>query len=272
MRFIVGALVVCLLGFAGFRAGCRASRSAARGWIFVVSTGLTVLLLTALALNFRRLSFLPPFIWLTRGDAKWVVLAISAPTILGALAAKVTERGQVRALMMLSAVVVLRTGVLPLASPLIAQPSLREMNTSIDGDGVCLQSTSYTCGPAAAVTALRVLSIDAKEGELGLLCETSQIGGTGDDVIASRLRERYADQGLSVEHRYVKDIDELASWPASLAVIKYGFFVDHFVALLSVTTDSVVVGDPLYGRKTMPRAEFDAQWRHVAVLLRREKK
>ena len=149
---------------------------------------------------------------------------------------------------------------------------MRALTTKIGKDGVCMQSTGFTCGPAAAVTALRALGIQATESELALCFGTSSLTGTPDDVVAIGLRERYADQGLVVEHRFMRSVEEFRAWPAALAVVEYSTFQDHFVAVLGVTDTMVTVGDPLTGRTQMPIAEFEEKWRRVGVLLRSEKR
>jgi hypothetical protein len=54
----------------------------------------------------------------------------------------------------------------------------------VDGDGVCRQSSHYTCGPASAVTVLRKLGLPAEEGEIAILSHTSALTGTEPDVLA----------------------------------------------------------------------------------------
>lgn len=55
------------------------------------------------------------------------------------------------------------------AAAALVQAQLRSLPTRVDPDGVCLQNTPYTCGPAAAVTALRRLRLPAEESELAKL-------------------------------------------------------------------------------------------------------
>jgi ABC-type bacteriocin/lantibiotic exporter with double-glycine peptidase domain len=153
---------------------------------------------------------------------------------------------------------------------LISNPTQRTLKTTEDGHGVCVQSTPYNCGPAAAVTALRKLGFTAEEGELGLLFNTTVLNGTPDDLLVEGLRKKYGPQGLKVEWRYVKSVDELRTWPVSLAVIKYNMFVDHYVAVLGFEGDKVVVGDPLSGIEREPTEAFLETWHHVAIMMRRE--
>jgi len=141
------------------------------------------------------------------------------------------------------------------------------LETIIDSDGVCRQGTDYTCGPAAAVTALRRLGISAEEAELAILAHTSRIAGTPPDILADTLRRRYQAEGLQCEYRHFDSVSELRQPGCTIAVIKFGFLVDHYVTVLDVTDTSVIVGDPLVGRNSYPFDRFEKIWRHSGVVL-----
>lgn len=55
----------------------------------------------------------------------------------------------------------------------------------------------------------------------------------------------------------------------TLAVIKYGFLVDHYVTVLETTSTNIVVGDPLMGLRTYMPEEFLKVWRRTGIELRR---
>ena len=55
-----------------------------------------------------------------------------------------------------------------------------------------------------------------------------------------------------------------------LAVIKYNLLLDHYVAILEVTDDTITLGDPLNGLTKMSPAEFAAEWRFEGVVLQRK--
>jgi predicted double-glycine peptidase len=50
---------------------------------------------------------------------------------------------------------------LPFLVPALIKERLSNLTTRLDSNGICYQSTDYTCGPAAAVTALRRLGLQA---------------------------------------------------------------------------------------------------------------
>jgi len=144
------------------------------------------------------------------------------------------------------------------------------LHTRINGEGICLQNTGYTCGPAAAVTALRRLGLPAEEGEIAVLSQTSSFTGTPPDLLAGALRQRYDKDGLIVEYRFFKNLEELQQAGLTLAVVKFSFMVDHYVAVLKVTDAAVVVGDPLSGLETISREEFLERWRLCGITLQRK--
>jgi ABC-type bacteriocin/lantibiotic exporter with double-glycine peptidase domain len=76
---------------------------------------------------------------------------------------------------------------------------------------------------------------------------------------------------LIAEYRAFKDISELKQAGLTIAVVKFGFMVDHYVTVLEVTDSEVVVGDPLNGLDRMSYNEFRQKWRFVRVVLKRQK-
>lgn len=269
MSDILLSLAVTIVAVMATLLGRRLGKTEDKSWLLVVIIPLMVLVATAFALNFRWLAFIAPTSWLASGSGRWICLTLASAMTLGALSARVRATGQQRALLLLAGAVILRAGTLPFLGPFLSRADLLAMKTQVDPQGVCLQSTSYTCGPAAAVTALRRLGFNAEEGEIGLLCKTDRFSGTADDTLAAKLTQRYGSKGLSIEHRFMSSVDELRSWPVSIAVIRYNFLVDHYVTVLRIESDKIIVGDPLVGEESMPIAEFEKRWRHVAILLRR---
>jgi ABC-type bacteriocin/lantibiotic exporter with double-glycine peptidase domain len=168
------------------------------------------------------------------------------------------------------AFVVTSTSVWPFLAPVFNRGTLRAMQTRFDGDGVCRQNTDYTCGPAAAVTALRRLNYAAEEGELAVLAHTSTAIGTPPDLLCAALQKRYAAEGLHCAYRHFRNLDELKAAGLILAVTKFALFVDHYVVVLEVTDTEVRVADPLYGKQTYSREQFQNRWRYCGIVLSRD--
>jgi len=160
--------------------------------------------------------------------------------------------------------------VLPFLMPVLMIGYNSGLKTRVDDDGVCLQSNGINCGPAAAVTALRMLDLDGEEGELAILAYTSPVSGTPPDLLCNALTRRYAGQNLKCDYRLFKSISEMKDTKeVVIAVIKFSFLIDHYVTVMEITDDAVIVGDPLHGKSTYTREQFEEKWRHTGVVLSR---
>ncbi len=135
-------------------------------------------------------------------------------------------------------------------------------------DGVCLQSTDYTCGAASAAMLLHQHGVKATERDLAERSWTNALTGTDELCVARGLRRSLPD-GWRVE---VVETDwaglRALNAPAA-ATRRFQLMVDHWVLIESTTETHAVVLDPLAGRQTLPRAELEALWRGVLVVVRR---
>ena len=118
------------------------------------------------------------------------------------------------------------------------------------------------------MTALRKLGLPAEESELALLAHTSSTTGTDPDILAASLRKHYGADGLVCDYRPFSDLTELKNAGLTLAVVKYAFMVDHYVTVLEVTEQTVVVGDPINGIKIFTHADFIERWRFRGIVLK----
>ena len=217
-----------------------------------------------------RLELLPPFSWALAGRTEYALRAPAAAMALLPPSMRLPHRRQRVLVGIFLAIVIGQYSVVPFLSPALARPRLAALRTQMDGDDVCLQGTSYTCGPAAAVTALRRLGIEAEEFDLAVRMHTCPALGTPADVLAAVLQEHYGAVGLHCEYRSFTSVDELPRGTPTLAVVKHSFLVDHFVAVLEVTDKGVViVGDPQLGKLSYTRDAFERRWRFMGVVLTR---
>jgi len=138
-----------------------------------------------------------------------------------------------------------------------------------DNNGVCRQTTNYTCGPAAAVTALGKLGLRADEGELAVLSYSSPVIGTLPACLTSALQDRYSADGLRCQYRRFESIDQLRNAGVTLAVVRDAFLLDHCIAVLDVSDDAVIVADPVTGRRLIPYEQFEKIWRFCGIVLQR---
>lgn len=145
--------------------------------------------------------------------------------------------------------VLLVAGLLvPYMKPMVAPLELASF-TAECRDGVCLQSTPSTCGPASVASILR--KFDVKESEETLAREAfTSASGTEVWYLARAIRRR----GLSV--RYVVADTPVTSLPyPSLAGVTLPGGIGHFISVLDETDSTYILGDPVYGRLTVSKSQ-----------------
>ena len=261
--FVAGAAT--LGGFAGFRVATMGRLA----WIGGYAVALGYFLLKAAAQFEHRLDFIPPLSWINHGwGPEWARAGLGAflPATLIPRLPRTRDR---TALAGLSLFMLLAVSIWPAAAPGLNRGTLAQLATEIDADGICRQRTTYTCGPAASVTALRRLGLDAHEGPLAIACRTTEATGTPPYRLAETLDRLYRQQGVQATFRHFPTSESLPRDGATIALMKFGLLLDHYVAILEATPARVVVGDPLLGRRELTPAEFDREWRHVGIVLQR---
>jgi hypothetical protein len=261
---------VALLAFSGFLLGRWFSRLPKHCWLLGYFLPLILVLVYGAAMRIPSFVFIPPVSWMMMGRNKFAVIGFIAAMVLTAPLSRLPQKRSRIAVVVLMVVIVCVMSVWPFLAPAFNRQHLASLKTRLDADGICLQSNDYDCGPAAAVTALRKLGLPAEEGEIAILAHTSSATGTPPDVLARALQDRYAKDGLASEYRVFRSVEELKPAGLTLAVIKYRFWVDHYVTVLEVTDDQIVVGDPARGRCVYTPQEFRDKWRFEGVVLRRE--
>lgn len=270
MNLWLWALVSLGCAVAGVACGHWFSRLRGPFWTIGYFIPLVFVIAYALAFHFPSVMFAPPFSWLTIGVKKFAGFSFLTSMVLTTPLARLPQPRTRRFVAFLMVFIVFFMGIWPFIAPMLDRKQLSHLQTNIDKNGVCLQTTDYTCGPASAVTALRKLGLPADEGPIAILSCTSAIEGTPPDMLAEGLNRRYATDGLTAECRVFHNIGELKAAGLTLAVIKFGFLVDHWVTVLSVTDSQVIVGDPNGGLSRLSYEDFAERWRFVGVVLRRQ--
>lgn len=262
MRWLLflAVLVPSAAAFAlGLWLSARKGRKAAYA---VVSVGFAAVLLRAL------LRYVPD---LQHALAPYDVYAIVHPwwafpfamALLGAGVREMSTPGARRGVAVFSAILFL-VGVQRLWVTARFDPAT--VHGVVERDGVCMQSTEYTCGAASAVMLLHQLGVSSTERELAELCWTNGLTGTDELGVCMGLRQKLA--GTPWRPNLVRsDWDDLRrrGGPA-MATIYHSFMVDHWVLVLEVTDDRVVVLDPIKSRQTHTRARFLQLWRRSLVV------
>jgi hypothetical protein len=266
----VEAIAVALLALAGVLLGRWFSRLPRPYWAIGYFIPLLLVILYGLAQHKPALSFVPPVSWLVMGRNKFASIGFISTMVLTTPLSRVRPARARLLISVLMALIVLHMSVWPFLAPAFNRGYLAHLRTRLDPDGICRQSNDYNCGPAAAVTALRRLGFPAEEGEIAILAHTSSATGTPPDVLARALQQRYGNEGLISEFRVFRNLEELRRAGLTLAVIRYTFWIDHYVTVLEVRSDQVIAGDPSLGLVSFSREEFLKKWRFVGVVLKRK--
>lgn len=132
-------------------------------------------------------------------------------------------------------------------------------------DGVCPQTTDYTCGASAAATLLAHYGIEASEREMAERCWTNSLTGTDEFCVARGLRQKLAGSGRVVRIRPATWEELAARTEPVMVTIKFQFLVDHWVVVFSASDKRVIVGDPLAGKQGYSKTQFLEKWRGVMV-------
>lgn len=262
-----GAVAACAFG--AF-AGLYISRMPGRRWLAFFFAGLVCLLLLAAVRRFAALSFVTPFSWFARGRLEFALSGVAIPLMFMSITGQVPKKRLRVLLVTIAALGALQFAVLPFALPGILRGYLLRLDTQVDSNGVCIQNTYYTCGPAAAVTALGLLGIDADEGEIAVLSRSTPISGTEPDMLSDALEKRYESRGLRCEYRAFRSAAELPAGAPVLATVRLSFLVDHYVTILDISGTTVTIGDPLNGRREVSLEEFERSWRGTGIIVTRE--
>jgi len=255
---------VILLAVFGVFLGWWFSRQRNRLWLVGYIIPLLLVIIIGIPRWSPRIELIPPFSWIMADRMEFAVIALISTILLTTPIFRLKQRRQRFAVFFFMIIFTSYFSVLPFLMPVFEYTHLSGLKTTIDDDGVCLQSNEYNCGPAAAVTVLREIGIPAEEGELALRAHTTRFSGTPTDSLCAAIRSCYSVPCRTIYYRSVR---ELRDKEPLIALIKYSYMVDHFVAVLSVTDTDVVLGDPLEGIRTCTHKEFENEWRKCVIVV-----
>ena len=227
-------------------------------------------LLVLIALGLPTLDHMASFQWLTANRRENAVAAIPIAMMFFVTLRHLKTR-QLRILVvLLAAVSEVYLALMPFLMPALAEPYFRRLKCVIDSDGVCIQSTGYTCVPAATVTVLRRLGFEATEGEIAILARMPLWEGAHFGLLEAGLKKRYGPQGLRFVNRQFGTVEELRKAVPALVSSKEIPGVGHCVAVLEVTDSEVVIGDPTGGYRKLSHEYFMKIWDGWGIALSRE--
>ena len=167
--------------------------------------------------------------------------------------------------------------LVPLLRPAFLPVSLSE-ETQWD-DGICLQSDTSTCAPAAAVTLLRGAGIVTEERDLVRACSTSDQGTESLGLYRGvRIYSNSAFHKICVASSNT-DVWLSGGQLPNLSIVRFGASTDAFPSRLFTSrrdrhavvvfgrneTGDWVIGDPAFGKTTWSDEEFQARFTGEAL-------
>jgi len=131
-----------------------------------------------------------------------------------------------------------------------------------------MQSTPWSCAPAAACSLLRRVGVDTTEAEMARLMGSHPRYGTADIRIQHGLERRLRGTTLAFRLECL-DYDGLVEAHApGIASVSLSPLLNHAVAILEADPSGVTVLDPLRGTRRESRAELERSWRGVVIFVR----
>jgi predicted double-glycine peptidase len=260
---------VILVSIAGVCIGRKLSRATGlyRAFGYVVPFALIGLILAGKYCG--PLAFYKPLSWLTAGQFRFTALALVITLGLTAPMPHLKYKWEKVFVAIVMVLFVICFSILPSLAPAMLYNEFSNLETTMNRDGVCMQSKDYTCGPAAAVTALRKLGFDAEEGQLAIRSRTSPLTGTLPKNLYDAISDIYKKDDLQCQFRRFDSINELANGGITLVILQDAFMLDHCVAVLDVSKDAVRIADPSIGEFSIPIERFEKAWRFAGIVLKR---
>jgi hypothetical protein len=263
-------IAVVLVALSGVLIGLRFSRFRSSYWTLAYFLPMLLIAMLVIGRCGCVSGHLPALLWITAGRLKFVVLSFAIPMGLTTTLSRLPHKSEKLITCILMAVVVVWTSVLPFLVPALLKDFLLSRATLVDSNGICFQTTDYTCGPAAAVTALRKLGFPAEEGEIAVLSHSNPVCGTLSYCLYAALCDRYGAHGLKCQYRRFDHLGQLRDAGITLATVKSAFLSDHCVVVLAVSNRLVTVADPVLGRRLLSHEQFEKIWRFSGIVLARD--
>jgi len=253
---------IFLLALICFFLGKQISTWSGRKWMwgfFIPFFGIVLMLIPRYNPSFETVI---PFKWIMKGRSEFVWITPICALSLSTLLFQLKHKREQFIITIFILFFISYFSIAPFLMPVFAYQKLTHLKTKIDSNGICLQETDYTCGPAAAVTLLSQYNITASEGDLSIAAFTTRMAGTPPDLLCEAIQKKH---GVTAHVQYNLTLEKIKNKTPFLAIIKYAPLVDHYVVVFKITDTQVFLGDPLTGKRSCPRNEFLDQWRRVGV-------
>lgn len=256
--------IACFCAWAGY----KITRLKTKAWIISFCVSFPLVIIVILLNRIPTVVHKSVFMWIAQGRNEFIMMAISVPFIFGILIPRLPVKRQKFVVGGFALLATIYFIVPPFLDPALLYAEMKESDTWIEND-VCLQTTSYTCGAASAVTALKQHGINATERELAITSYTSRTWGASEHMLARGIEKLYAKEGISCEIKVFDSLSELQGCCPVIVVVKYCPLIDHYITILEVDDQAVLVGDPLSGKERLTYEQFEEKWRKVGIVIKK---
>lgn len=143
-------------------------------------------------------------------------------------------------------------------------PIHAELFDNLQANGVFRQTSNSSCAPAALATILRLWGLNATESSVAKFAGTSRLGTSMAQLIVAAKNWNMDGIELNPTWEQIQKINR----PGILAVwlLDRGRKLPHAVALLKITPEIALIGDPARGRIIeVDRSFFSTIWREEYV-------
>lgn len=160
----------------------------------------------------------------------------------------------------LTLVIALLLSAVPYIKPVLFQLRKHKLRENWK-DGVCLQTTSSTCGPSSAATIMTRLGFPVTERELA---QESYSSATGTEAwyLANALRRR----GVEVQFSIMPRLTIPQEFPC-IAGVKLSNGVGHFIPILNYDGTQYQIGDPMNGPESLSADELMKRYKFTGFVM-----
>jgi hypothetical protein len=256
-----------LIAFAGLLAGTAVSRLG-KQTALVTCLGVVFIILALGAGWLIPISMYNAVIFaIFAGRFKFILLAFFVPMGLTCAAPYLPYKIERYGVAVMTAMSIYAFGVFPFLGAVMAGQKLAAIPASFDSNGVCFQSTSFTCGPAAAATALHRLGVDVSEGQMAILSRSCPVIGTSDYDLMQAVSKAVSSKPIECTYGRWTELPKLSGQEVLLVILQQGLWMNHCVAVLKTTDKAVVFADPAEGIITLSQKHFQQLWTGRGILL-----
>lgn len=154
---------------------------------------------------------------------------------------------------------------------IVFQPTIVDIPLCQDirEDGIVMQSTETTCGPASAATLLSINGVHATEQEMAKYCLTDSARGTRWLGIyrGLKLKTRGTDLEVVATNEF-----QTSDLPAIVIVENGSIRGSHALVITGASKTSYFISDPCLGMCVIDKKGFENHYKGVCLQLRKREK